>query len=43
MNYLASEIEVGSEGLFTFPFGNGPERIFENKDFGSNINNINLN
>ena len=43
MNHLASEIEIGSEGLFTFPFGNGPERIFENKDFGSNITNINLN
>jgi xylulokinase len=43
MNQLASNVEIGSEGLFSFPFGNGPERIFENKELGSNITNINLN
>ena len=43
MNQLASNVKIGSEGLFSFPFGNGPERIFENKELGSNITNINLN
>lgn len=43
MNQLASHIKPGSEGLMVFPFGNGAERIFENKIIGAHIVNIDLN
>ena len=43
MNHLASLVRIGSDGLNVFPFGNGPERIFNNKEFGSNLMNINFN
>ena len=43
MNQLASEVEVGSDGVSILPFGNGPERIFKNKDIGTRIVNLNLN
>jgi xylulokinase len=37
MNKLAGQVPVGSEGLFIFPFGNGAERMLENRDPGSRI------
>jgi len=43
MNHLASQIKPGSDGLIVFPFGNGAERIFENKIVGAHISNIDLN
>jgi xylulokinase len=43
MNNFASEIKPGSDGLVVFPFGNGAERIFENKIVGAHIVNIDLN
>jgi xylulokinase len=43
MNRLAAEIKPGSEGLMIFPFGNGAERIFENKVIGAHISDIDLN
>lgn len=43
MNELASKIKIGSENLKIYPFGNGAERILENKDLGSSIKNINFN
>ena len=43
MDLDASKIKVGSDDLFLFPFGNGAERIFENKNIGSSISNINFN
>ena len=43
MNHLASLVRIGSDGVNVFPFGNGPERIFNNKEFGSNLMNINFN
>jgi len=43
MNRLASQIKPGSDGLIVFPFGNGAERIFENKIVGAHISNIDLN
>jgi xylulokinase len=43
MNELASDVKPGSEGLIVFPFGNGAERIFENKIIGAHILNIDLN
>ena len=43
MNKQASQIEPGSDGLFVLPFGNGAERIFENKIVGAHLLNIDLN
>lgn len=43
MNKQASQIQPGSDGLFVLPFGNGAERIFENKMVGAHLLNIDLN
>ncbi len=43
MNQLASSIPVGSDGVVLLPFGNGAERMLNNKNIGSRIFNINLN
>lgn len=43
MNEAASHIPVGSDGLLIFPFGNGAERMLENKMIGASIENLNLN
>ncbi len=43
MNELAGEIPIGSEGVVVLPFGNGPERVLENRDIGAMIRNINFN
>ena len=43
MNKRAGKVDIGSKNLLTYPFGNGAERIFENKDIGTHIKNLNLN
>ena len=43
MNSLAANIPVGSDGLSIIPFGNGAERILQNKNIGSQILNIDFN
>lgn len=43
MNALAAEVPVGADGLQLIPFGNGSERMFENKTIGTQLCNINLN
>ncbi|QTD39169.1 carbohydrate kinase [Polaribacter batillariae] len=43
MNHLASEIPVGSDGICLIPFGNGAERMLNNKEIGTRIVNLNLN
>src|SRR5689334_2476724 len=43
MNRQASQVPPGSDGLFVLPFGNGAERIFENKIVGAQLLNIDLN
>ena len=43
MNELASQIKPGSDGLMVLPFGNGAERIFENKIIGAQMLHIDLN
>ncbi|MBD0778430.1 carbohydrate kinase [Maribacter sp. ANRC-HE7] len=43
MNDLASEIPVGSDGVCMIPFGNGAERMLNNKEVGSRLVNINFN
>ncbi|CAL2087430.1 Carbohydrate kinase [Tenacibaculum sp. 190524A05c] len=43
MNRKASKIPIGSDGVNLIPFGNGAERIFNNKTIGTHITNLNLN
>jgi len=43
MNRLASEIPIGSDGVCMLPFGNGAERMLNNKEVGARILNVNLN
>jgi len=43
MDAKASKINPGSDGLFILPFGNGAERMLQNKMIGAHISNIDLN
>lgn len=43
MNNKASEIPVGSDGVVVIPFGNGAERMLNNKNIDSHILNLNFN
>jgi xylulokinase len=43
MNQKASNVAVGSDGLLVIPFGNGAERMLNNKNIGTNFLNMNLN
>ncbi len=43
MNELASLSPIGSKGLSIIPFGNGAERVLENKDTHCSIHGINFN
>ena len=43
MNDLAALAPVGSAGVSILPFGNGAERMLENKETGSSIHGVNFN
>lgn len=43
MNTLASKVKDGADGLRILPFGNGAERVLENKVVGASFHGINLN
>lgn len=43
LNAEAAKVKAGSEGLRFYPFGNGVERIFNNKKATSGIQNLNFN
>jgi len=43
MNDMARKIKIGSEDLRIFPFGNGAERVLENRDIGALISGLNFN
>ncbi|PRX57258.1 xylulokinase [Flagellimonas meridianipacifica] len=43
MNSYASQIPIGADNLQLIPFGNGAERMFDNRTIGSHISNLNLN
>ncbi len=43
MNDLAAQAPIGSDGLSVIPFGNGAERVLENKETGCSIHGINFN
>lgn len=43
MNSLANNTPIGSRGLVCLPFGNGAERIFQNRNLGASFENLDLN
>jgi xylulokinase len=43
MNDLAAKAPIGSAGVSIMPFGNGAERMLENKEVGSSIHGVNFN
>ena len=43
MNALAAQAPIGSAGVSVMPFGNGAERMLENKEVGSSIHGVNFN
>jgi len=43
MNNIAGQIPIGSKGLSILPFGNGAERMLNNRDPGCHINHLNFN
>jgi xylulokinase len=43
LNEMAQQAPIGSNGLQVFPFGNGAERMLDNKVVNGHISNINFN
>ncbi len=43
MNTLTDSVPIGSEGVTIIPFGNGAERVLENREIGCSINGVNFN
>ena len=43
MNDLAAQVPIGSEGVSIIPFGNGAERVLENREVGCSIHGLNFN
>jgi xylulokinase len=43
MNRIAASAPIGCDGLVVLPFGNGAERILENKDIGGTVEGLNFN
>ncbi|MDR3704720.1 MAG: FGGY family carbohydrate kinase [Paludibacteraceae bacterium] len=43
INELAATAPIGSGGVSVLPFGNGAERVLENKEIGCHINGVNFN
>lgn len=43
MNELAARSEIGAKGLAVVPFGNGAERILENREVGCAFHGLNFN
>jgi xylulokinase len=43
MNTLAANVPIGSDGISILPFGNGAERMLENRETGCSIHGLNFN
>ncbi len=43
MNDLAATAPIGSAGVSILPFGNGAERMLENREVGSSVHGVNFN
>jgi xylulokinase len=42
INAIAADAPIGADGLVVLPFGNGAERILQNRDIGASFRNLNL-
>ena len=42
-NEMAAQAPIGSDGVSVLPFGNGAERILENRQIGASIHGLNFN
>ena len=43
MNDLAAQVPIGADGVKIIPFGNGAERVLENKETGCSIHGLSFN
>ena len=43
MEKMAAGVAIGSEGLLVLPFGNGAERMLQNRNIGAQIRNLQFN
>ena len=43
MNDLAASVPIGSEGVTVIPFGNGAERVLENREVGCSVRGLSFN
>jgi xylulokinase len=43
LNTEAAQVPVGSDGLMTLPFGNGAERMLNNKTIGAHLHHLDFN
>lgn len=43
MNDLAAQVPIGSAGISILPFGNGAERVLEDREAGCSIHGVNFN
>ena len=43
MNNLASQVKIGADGVSIIPFGNGAERILQNREISASVHGINYN
>ena len=43
MNEMAATVNPGADGLLILPFGNGAERVLQNRETGCSIHNLNFN
>ena len=43
MNEMTASVPIGSDGVTIIPFGNGSERVLENREIGCSIHGLNFN
>lgn len=43
MNDMTASVPIGSDGVTIIPFGNGAERVLENREIGCSIHGLNFN
>ena len=43
MNALCAQVPIGSDGVSILPFGNGAERMLENRETGCSVHGVNFN
>ena len=43
VNELAAQVAIGADGVVVLPYGNGAERVLENRQIGAQISGLNFN